>query len=70
MQMQCIEFEPNVADNIDGAYLEISSKTVDYYFYINTDPALAGKTGVLVYSLQQRNNQSKLLLPLKMPLMQ
>ena len=46
--MQCIELEPNVADNIDGAYLEISSKTVDYYFYINTNPVIAGKTGVAV----------------------
>jgi len=46
--LQCLEFEPNVADNIDGAYLEISSTLVDYYFYINTDPAIAGKTGVLV----------------------
>lgn len=46
--LQCLEFEPNVADNIDGAYLEISSTLVDYYFYINTDPVIAGKTGVLV----------------------
>lgn len=46
--LQCLEFEPNVADNIDGAYLEISSTLVDYYFYINTNPVIAGKTGVLV----------------------
>lgn len=46
--LQCLEFEPNVAGNIDGAYLEISSTLVDYYFYINTDPVIAGKTGVLV----------------------
>lgn len=45
---QCLELEPNVAGNIDGAYLEISSTTIDYYFYINTDPVITGKTGVLV----------------------
>lgn len=46
--LQCLEFEPNIAGNIDGAYLEISTSLIDYYFYINTDPVIAGKTGVLV----------------------